>query len=129
MDAEQPAGPVEHPPHHPDDLRHFARDDVIFNAGDPAHTMFVVVSGQAEVRIEGRVADVIHPGGILGELGVIDGTPRAATAVAVAPTAMLEIDEKEFLELVRTQPFFALKVMRLLVARLKRTQTMRDLKV
>jgi CRP-like cAMP-binding protein len=129
MEAEQPAARVEHPPHHPDDLRHFARDEVIFHAGDPAHTMFVLVSGQVEVRIENRVADVIHPGGILGELGVIDNAPRAATAVAVAPTAMLEIDEKEFLKLVQTQPFFALKVMRLLVARLKRTQAMKDLKV
>jgi len=125
-DAEQH---LEHPPHHPDDLRHFARDEVIFRAGDPAHTMFVCVNGQVEVRIGERVADVIHPGGILGELGVIDPGPRAATAVAVAPTAMLEIDEKEFLKLVGTQPFFALKLMRLLVARLKRTQTMKDMKV
>ncbi len=107
----------EHPIHHPDDLRHFARDEV------------VLVHGQVEVRIGDRVADVIHPGGILGELGVIDATPRAATAVAVAPTAMLEIDEKEFLKLVGTQPFFALKLMRLLVARLKRTQAMKDLHV
>lgn len=129
MDPEQPAAPVEHPPHHPDDLRHFTRDEVVFRAGDPAHTMFVLVHGQVEIRIEGRVADVIHPGGILGELGVIDGTPRAATAVATAPTAMLEIDEKEFLKLVQTTPFFALKLMRLLVARLKRTQTMKDMKV
>jgi CRP-like cAMP-binding protein len=115
--------------HHVDDLKHFAKDAVVFSAGDPGNTMYVCVRGQIEIRIGDRVVDVIHPGGILGELGVIDPGPRAANAVATAPTDLLEIDEKEFLKLVQTTPFFALKLLRLLTARLKRSQTIKDLKV
>ena len=132
MAADEPIPSVVHDPHehtphhHPDDLKHYAKDAVVFRTGDPGNTMFVCVHGQVEIRIGDRVADVIHPGGILGELGVIDPGPRAATAVATAPTDLLEIDEKEFLKLVQTTPFFALKLLRLLTARLKRTQALKD---
>lgn len=112
--------------HHPDDLKHFPRDAVVFSTGDLGQTMFVCVRGQIQLRVGERVIDVIHAGGILGELGVIDPGPRAATAVASVPSDLLEIDEKEFLKLVQTTPFFALKLLRLLTAQLKRTQALKD---
>lgn len=117
------------PQHHPDDLKHHPKDDVIFKTGEVGHTMFVLVRGQVEIRIGERVADVVHPGGIFGELGVIDPGPRAATAITTAPSDILEIDENEFLRLVQTTPFFALKLLRLLTARLRRSQTMKELQV
>lgn len=133
---QQPAGGSHHEPghhetphHHAEELKHFSPGEVVFRAGDPGHTMFICVRGQLEVRIGDRVADVIHPGGFLGELGVIDPGPRAGSAVATAHTDLLEIDEAEFLKLIQTKPFFALKLLRVLTARIKRTHAMSELAV
>ena len=88
--------------------------------------MYVLVKGQVEIRIADKVVDVVHPGGIFGELGVVDPGPRAATAVALGETELLGINEQQFLKLVETTPFFALKMLRILVMRLKRTHAMQD---
>ena len=121
-----PQEPGAHPPHHPDDVKHYPKDAVIYRAGDPGHTMFVLIRGQVEVRQGERVMDVVQSGGIFGELGVIDPGQRSTSATAVGASDVLEIDEQQFLKLVQTTPFFALKLLRVLTARLRRQQHAQD---
>lgn len=77
-------------------LRGFRRGQVVFTTSDPGDTVIVVVSGRVKVTV--RSADggeltlaVIHPGGVLGELGVVDGGPRSADAETLEDCQLLLI--------------------------------------
>jgi CRP-like cAMP-binding protein len=63
----------------------------------------------------------LSQGGIFGEMALIDGSPRAATARAATPCEVAPITEKSFLFLVHETPFFAIAVMRTLAERLRRS--------
>ena len=69
-------------------LRGYRRGQIVFTTSDPGDTVIVVVSGRIKVTV--RSADggeltlaIIEPGGLVGELGVVDGGPRSADAEAV----------------------------------------------
>ena len=94
--------------------------DVIFEIGSPARSMYVVIEGEVEIRIGDVVLDHLGPGEIFGEMALVTGDQRSATARAATDCRAVEISEKRFLFLVQQTPFFALEVMRMLAARLRR---------
>ena len=98
----------------------FAPGDVIFNEGDKPDKMYVVLSGELEVQLQGTVIDTLTQGGTFGEMALIDGSPRSATVVAKTSCELAAINEKTFVLLVDEMPYFALFTMRNLVARLRR---------
>jgi CRP/FNR family transcriptional regulator, cyclic AMP receptor protein len=101
-------------------VRHGAGER-IFVEGDDGRCMYVVRSGQVSITKHGMVLERVGPNGIFGEMALIDGSPRSATATAVEPTEIAPIDKSAFDHLVRRNPDFALRVMRLLVDRLRQT--------
>ena len=92
---------------------------IIFAQGEPGDVMYVVVEGEAQIMIEGKLLETVHSGGILGEMALIDAGPRSATAKAKTQCVLVPIDEKRFGDLVARQPEFALHVMRVLARRLR----------
>ena len=98
--------------------------DVLFKKGDPAKHMYVVLSGTIRVGDGNTVFEEISPGGIVGEMALIDEAPRSATVTAVADCTLAQIDERRFLLLVQNTPGFALNVMRLLSQRLRHMNTL-----
>ncbi len=98
--------------------------EVLFRAGDPAECMYVVLSGQARIGDGNVVFEELSPGGIVGEMALIDHAPRSATVTAVTDCTLAEIDEKRFLFLVQQTPSFALNLMRLLSHRLRRMNSL-----
>jgi CRP/FNR family transcriptional regulator, cyclic AMP receptor protein len=77
-------------------LRNFRRGQVVFTRSDPGDTVIVVVSGRIKVTI--RSADggeltlaVVPPGGLLGEIGVVDGGSRTADAETLEASELLLI--------------------------------------
>lgn len=106
--------------HRDEYTRHFKKGDTIFLKGDLGNCMYIVIAGQVEIRLDDLVIDIVNPGGMFGEMGIIEKAPRAATAVASTPCSVLMIDEKHFLELVEEQPFFALKVLRTAMERVRK---------
>lgn len=97
----------------------FESGKVIFSAGDPGATLYVVVEGEVEISIAGRIVRTIGAGGIFGEMALIERSPRSATATAKGPVRLVEIDERRFNFLVQQTPFFALQVMRIMSERLR----------
>jgi len=95
--------------------------EVIFGAGDTGREMYVVRTGSVDLRIGDTVLETVEPGGILGELALVDPAPRSATAVAGADCSLVRVDEKTFAELVRRVPGLALEVMQVMARRLRRT--------
>jgi CRP/FNR family cyclic AMP-dependent transcriptional regulator len=98
--------------------------DVLFRKGDPAKAMYVVLSGELRVGDGNKIFEQLAPGGLVGEMALIDHAPRAATVTALTDSSLAEIDEKRFLFLTQQTPTFALNVMRVLSQRLRRMDAM-----
>lgn len=99
--------------------RSYAKGETIFVAEDDGDCMYVVRSGLVEIRSYGAVLDRIGPGGMFGEIAMIDGSTRSATAIAVEDCELAPINRASFLALVRREPAFALEVMRALTRRIR----------
>jgi CRP/FNR family cyclic AMP-dependent transcriptional regulator len=101
--------------------RDFKAGDVIFKQGDPAHELFIIQNGEVEIRLGDRVLETLSQYGIFGEMALIDGAPRSATAVAVTDAKLVPVGEKQFLFLVSNTPHFALNMLRIMARRLRAT--------
>ena len=99
----------------------FEPGEVIFSEGEKGDKMYVIRSGEIEVKRDGKIVETLSGGGIFGEMALIDGSPRAATARAKTTCEVAPITEKTFLFLVHETPFFAIAVMRSLAERLRRS--------
>ena len=97
----------------------FAAGETIVAEGGEAHEMFLVRKGMASIQVHGKTVEDVGPGGIFGEMALIDHSPRSATVIASEPTEVVPIDERLFVILVQDAPYFALDVMRSLVERIR----------
>jgi CRP-like cAMP-binding protein len=102
------------------DFESYPAGHVIFRAGDPGDKMYVVKEGEVEILINNRVVEIVGPGGIVGEMALIDTSARSATVVTKTDCQLVPIDEKRFAFLVQQTPYFSLQVMRVLVERVRR---------
>lgn len=100
----------------------FAADDIVFNEGDSGRHMYIVRSGSVDIVKNGKVVETVGPNGIFGEMALIDGGTRSASAWARGTTELAPIDQRTFLLMVDEAPFFALSVMRLMAMRLRRNE-------
>jgi CRP-like cAMP-binding protein len=102
------------------DTRSFAAGDTVFSEGEPGDSMFVVVEGEVELRIGGRVVETLGPGEPFGEMALVEHAPRIATARTLTACRLVEIPEKRFLFLVQQTPYFSLQIMRVMAERLRK---------
>jgi len=93
--------------------------ETIFNEGDPADVLYVIKDGRVGIQSGNRLLDTLDTKTIFGEMALVDGAPRSATAMAVTDVTLVPVSEKQFLFLVSQTPFFALNVMRVLAERLR----------
>ena len=81
--------------------------------------MSIVQEGEVEIRIGNKVLEMVSVDGFFGEMALIDAGTRSATAIVKTDCKLVPITEKQFLFMVQETPFFALRVMRTLTARLR----------
>jgi len=101
--------------------KNFAAGAPIFEADEKGDSMFLIRSGEVEIERNGKVIETLGPGGIFGELALVDPAPRSATAVAGVDCSLARINADTFSELVRRVPGLALEVMRVMARRLRKT--------
>jgi CRP/FNR family transcriptional regulator, cyclic AMP receptor protein len=85
--------------------RRFRRGEVIFHEGDPGDSLHVVVEGRVKITRESAeggeaIVVLLAPGETFGELVLLDGAPRSATATAMEPTETMTLPRSSFAELV-----------------------------
>src|SRR5262249_24075797 len=101
------------------DHKAFRAGEALFREGDAGDMMYVVLEGQVEIQLHGKPFETLGPGGVLGEMALIDRAPRAATAVALTDCRVACVAERRFLYMVQETPYFALQIMRVMADRLR----------
>ena len=69
--------------------------------------------------VRNHVLEQAGPGYIVGELALVDNSPRSATVTAVTDCEVIPIDRRGFTFMIQNTPFFALHVMGVLADRLR----------
>ena len=87
--------------------------------GKPGGRFFLILDGAVDISVGGRRLRSFGPGEYLGEISLIDGEPRSASAVATTPVSTWSLASWNFRPLLRTYPTVAEKVMLLLCRRLR----------
>jgi CRP/FNR family transcriptional regulator, cyclic AMP receptor protein len=111
------------------DEQQFRSGQVIFGAEQTGGTLYIVQSGQVELSIidddeEKLVLETLESGDFFGELSLLDGGSRSATATAIQRTDTLVLERHEFLDLMLQKPHMAQDVMVALAKRIRRTDTL-----
>jgi CRP-like cAMP-binding protein len=101
-------------------LQSFDAGSKIFVQDDDSDCMYVVRSGTVAIVSNGAVLETVRPNETFGEVGLLDKSPRSATAIARETTEVAVIDERAFLYLVERNPGFALDLLRRFAKRLRR---------
>jgi CRP/FNR family transcriptional regulator, cyclic AMP receptor protein len=94
----------------------FAAGTTLFTAGDPGESMFIVVSGEVEIFFRNNtgqpiVLELATPGHFIGEISLLDGGARSASAVANTDVQALVVDRGDLDEFLRTCPAAALDLL------------------
>ena len=89
----------------------YERNAAIVKEGQIGVLMYVVLEGHLTVSIQGKLVEKIGPGGVFGEMALVDRTPRLATVVAETPCVLLAIARNTFLDLIKASPEFAVSLL------------------
>jgi CRP-like cAMP-binding protein len=105
--------------------RRFRKGEVLFHEGDPGDSLFIVASGAVKVVVPSDEGDeailaTIRRGDFLGELALLDGAPRSASAIALEPTETLALPRVRFSALVASEPAIRDALLSSLAAELRR---------
>jgi CRP-like cAMP-binding protein len=106
---------------HETELQDLAAGSALFLEGDKGDLMYVLISGSAEITVNGRLMETAQEGAILGEMAMIDEVVRSATVVAKTNCKLFAIEQKRFNFLIQQTPNFATHVMKVIAKRLRRT--------
>ena len=105
--------------------RSFHQGEVIFLKGDPGQGLYLISNGRVKICVVDRQGDelvftFLGKGDLLGDLAVIDGKPRSATAIAMENTDTLYLDRHDFLNFLGSSPQACLDIINMLCQRLRR---------
>jgi signal transduction histidine kinase len=100
--------------------------DVLMREGTPSSSVYVILDGELEISRCAGVHDVTiatrGAGDLIGEMGLLAGTPRTATVRARGPATVFAIDGDAFMDALRTHPEALLHVLRTTMGRLQRAE-------
>ena len=106
--------------------RSFHAGEIVFGQGDPGDALYAVVTGK--IRISSGAADgreiflnIMEPGDTFGEIALLDGGTRTASATATTHAELVSIRRDHFIALLEREPRVALELLRLCGERLRWT--------
>lgn len=90
-------------------VRRFRKGEVLFHEGDPGDALFIVACGAVKVVVPSEeggeaILATLRRGDFLGELALLDGAPRSASAIALEATQALALPRDQFRALADTEP-------------------------
>jgi CRP/FNR family transcriptional regulator, cyclic AMP receptor protein len=98
--------------------RYYTEGERVFQIGHPGAAMFVIQSGRINISIPSRDDDLIlatlESGAFMGELALLDDSPRSATAIAVEDTITLALFRSDLDKLIETEVVIGSKILKAL---------------
>jgi len=106
--------------------KHLDKGDTVFSYGDAGDALYLVRSGRVEVFVENTEGEKIllaqnEAGDLFGEISLLDGGARTATAVCVEETEVLTLDREHLLKFITQHPHAALDLLAVMGKRLRNT--------
>ena len=106
--------------------RQYRRDEVIFHREDPGDSLHIIESGRVEILLpsdggEELILAILGPGDFFGDLSLLDGAPRSATAMAREPTTTVVVHREDFLGWLQSRPRAVATIFEALAQRLRAT--------
>jgi hypothetical protein len=102
---------------------HFAKEQVLFREGDPADSVFRLLSGSIDIlrELDGDpiLLGTVAAGQFIGEMGVVENRPRSATARAASEVEVEIFTPTEFLDHIASSPRAARELIERLSQRLR----------
>jgi CRP/FNR family cyclic AMP-dependent transcriptional regulator len=104
--------------------RRFRARQRLFREGERGDHVLAIRSGRVKISVQTRsgreiLLAVKEPGDLVGELSVIDGRPRSATAIALDPVDALVVPAPAFAEFIEGHPRIAVQLLRTLAAQIR----------
>lgn len=90
--------------------------------GKSGHECFILLEGEAEVTIGGRLVANIGPGDITGEMALLEKLPRSATVKALTPIRAMVMSRTDLNNVIEAVPAVARKMLRVMAGRLREVQ-------
>ena len=105
--------------------KHLEPKETLFRKGDPGSQLYGILSGSLKVMATGAdgkdvMFTIMGPGEVIGEISLLDGGQRSASAVAVEPTELLTLHRRELLPFLETHPRAVIGLAGVLAARVRR---------
>jgi CRP/FNR family cyclic AMP-dependent transcriptional regulator len=106
--------------------RSYSHGAIVFSQADPGDALYGVITGKIRISAsspDGRemFLNIMEPGDTFGEIALLDGRHRTATASATAPSELIIITRDHFLELLEREPTLVSHVIQLLCQRIRWT--------
>lgn len=92
---------------------------VLVDQGQTGREAFVIMSGSATVKRNGKKVATLGAGAVVGELSLLDHGPRTATVVCDVDTTVLVIDQRHFLGVIDEVPALSHKLLASLAGRIR----------
>lgn len=106
-------------------LVRYQKGELIFQEGDLGNEMYVIQSGKVRIfkNINGldQTLAVLEKGDFFGEMAVLEGIPRTASAEVEEDCELIRIDSANFVAMIQANPEIAIRIMRKLSIRLRET--------
>ncbi|MGQ0608142.1 MAG: sensor histidine kinase [Chloroflexota bacterium] len=107
--------------------RTLAAAECLIEEGTDGDAFFVIVDGELEVTKRSGDGELplarVGPGGIVGEMAVIEGRPRNASVTAVGPAEVLRVPSDALLRVLE-RPASSLAILRTVMQRLRSTESL-----
>ncbi|MBC8188556.1 MAG: Crp/Fnr family transcriptional regulator [Proteobacteria bacterium] len=99
--------------------------EILFSKGDPGNQLYGILSGSLKVIAPGSdgkdvIFTLLGPGDIIGEIALLDGQERSASAVAVEETEVLTLHRRELIPFLEGHPHAAIGLAGVLAAMVRR---------
>lgn len=106
----------------------FAQGETIFHQGSAGNSLYIIISGQVRIFTVSEAGQeltvsIFRDGNFFGELALLDGLPRSASAQAMCTTTTLTLHRAAFLHIINACPPIAASILEVMAARLRQTTT------
>lgn len=102
----------------------FRKNTLLMSEGEPGQSMYVILSGAVKVYVADENGAELTlflegPGSYLGEISLLDDSPRSASAITIEKTEVMAISKDVFLECIKQNPEISFQIVRSMTSRLR----------